>query len=106
MAQGKEATRDQPTRPDNDRPATVHYRMTEGIHLMKAGKVALGNWVGKVDGQTHRVYYGAPIGKVPAPVRAAMERSRVGFGVITRDDLGPTPKDRTLPASEPVQPSE
>jgi hypothetical protein len=97
--------REQPTRPTNEAPETIYCRPAEKIHLTKAGQVALGNWIGKVDGSTWRVYFGAPIAKVPANVRAAMKQSRIGFGLITMDDLAAIPKDRTLPEPEP-QPEE
>lgn len=102
----KEVTREQPTRTANDSPDPIYYRPTQGLHLTKAGKVALGNWVGKIDGCEHRVYAGAPVGKVPQAVRAAMEKSRIGFGIMTMKDLGPTPDDRTLPPLDPELPSE
>jgi hypothetical protein len=108
-AQQAHATRPQdppPTRPENVLNEPVYIRPIDGIHLTKAGKVALGNWVGKVGGTEYRIYAGAPIGNVPAPVRAAMEKSRVGFGIMTMKDLGPTPDDRTLPAREPELPPE
>jgi hypothetical protein len=88
--------RELPTRPDNP-PAAVYYRPREGVHLLKAGDVALGNWAGKVGGQTHWVYYGAPKSEVPEAVRAAMLKSRIGFGKVTPADFGPVPVDRTLP---------
>lgn len=108
MATAKETNRDQPTRADNERPASpvINYRPVKDLHLTKAGKVALGNWVGKQDGATHRVYYGAPIAKIPPAVRDAMLKSRIGFGLITMEDLSATPKDRTLPKPEPTAPPE
>jgi hypothetical protein len=89
----------------DDRPVVV-YRAARDGHITQAGKVALGNWVGKVGGQTHRVYFGAPEAKVPADVRAAMAASRIGiaFGHVTQHDLKARPWDRSLRRGQPVAP--
>jgi hypothetical protein len=89
----------------DDRAVMVYRAAREG-HLTQAGKVALGNWVGKVGGQTHRVYFGAPAAKVPPEVREAMAKSRIGvaFGEITAHDLRARPWDRSLRRGAPVQP--
>ena len=95
------------TTPTDDRKVMYYRAEREGGHITERGKVALGNWSGKVSGQTHRVYFGAPIGKVPAAVREAMTKSRIGvqFGEVTQHDLMAKTWDRSLRRGVPVAPS-
>jgi hypothetical protein len=84
----------------------IVYRQPREGHIMQAGRVALGNWVGKVGGQQYRVYYGAPESKVPEAVRQAMAKSRIGvaFGEVTQHDFKAKPWDRSLRRGVPVAP--
>jgi hypothetical protein len=85
------ATKEQAPPPSDvgaDLVGKVEYRPTPGVHIAEAGKVALGNWVGRIGNRNVRVYYGAPATKIPAAVQAAMAKSGVEVGVVTYEELG------------------
>lgn len=64
------------------------YRPRQDVHLARAGRVALENWTGRVNGKRVRVYRGAPADQIPADVQAAMQKSGCGIGELTFEDLG------------------
>lgn len=84
MAQVKE------TVAKSDGPAEIsrtEFRPKPNVHLAEAGKVALGNWVGRVGNRNVRVYRGAPAGEIPPAVQEAMRKSGIGVGVVTYEEL-------------------
>lgn len=66
----------------------IDYRPDRKIHLAEAGKVALSNWAGRLNGRRVSVYRGAQASKIPADVQAAMAESGVEVGLITHAELG------------------
>jgi hypothetical protein len=71
-----------------DQASSADYRPNRKIHLTAAGPVALGNWVGLVDGKRVRVYRGAQADGIPQSVQKAMAADGVDVGVITPEELG------------------
>ncbi len=68
--------------------AKSDYRPRRGIHLAEQGECVLENWVGKVDGKRVSVFRGTPIADLDAPVKKALQQSKMQFGRITYEELG------------------
>lgn len=75
----------------------VEYRPNRKIHIAEAGKVALGNWVGKVAGRRVRVYIHAQASKIPEAIQKAMAADGIGIGIVTYEDLGVRPPGQNGP---------
>lgn len=98
MAQARnEPAKDPASKDTSELPeGPLEYRPKRGLHITKAGPVALGNWIGRVEGRRVRVYRGAQERGIPPQIRTAMAASGVAIGVVTPQDLGMIPRETTI----------
>ena len=64
----------------------TYYRPSRDEHVTKVGEIALGNFIGYVEGVPVRVYFGAPRSTVPQVVAEAMAKAGVLFGLLPKRD--------------------
>lgn len=85
-----------PSKPRRGEPINwTYYRADSTRHVTQVGPIALGNFIGYVEGVPVRVHFGAPASTLPQLVRQAMADAGVAIGELPRRDKQGKPQRPT-----------